>query len=190
MNGKKNEKLGGFQKISITKQPQAIENEVTLPLNEVERCIYCNAADIDLEMKRAFGQPVCKSCKYTKLELITKTRCKNDYLLTEEELATFRFLNKPNPHKSSYNDMCLYKKEDIEEFSLKKYGNFEEIEKQKKERLEKRKSKKMEKIKKSVRNLKKSVVKLKSHEKHNHKFKQKGGKGICECGMEIEMDFY
>ncbi|KAH6683837.1 DNA repair protein RAD14 [Verticillium dahliae] len=67
-----------------------------------------------------FGLCVCAPCKDRhahRYSLLTKTECREDYLLTEGELRDadlLPHLNKPNPHKSHWHDMMLEEKLDAE----------------------------------------------------------------------------
>ena len=52
------------------------------------RCQECNTMDIDQTFKKVFGCLVCNRCKNEKPErysLLTKTECKEDYLLTDRK---------------------------------------------------------------------------------------------------------
>lgn len=153
-----------------------------------ERCSYCKIPDIDQQMKRLFNIICCNSCRRTELKFITKTTCKNDYLISEEELRQFKHVDLPNPRKESWNDMQLFLKSQIEEYALERYGTLEKIEELKIQRAKDRKARKLNKVKKNIKKLKKGVVHIDTRKKHRHKFVQKGKKGVCECGMTIEME--
>ncbi|KAF9229566.1 hypothetical protein BS17DRAFT_771629 [Gyrodon lividus] len=52
------------------------------------KCKECNTIDIDYTFKKIFGCLVCNKCKDEypeKYSLLTKTECKEDYLLTDGE---------------------------------------------------------------------------------------------------------
>lgn len=54
------------------------------------RCQECGTVDIDHTFKKIFGCLVCNRCKDEKPErysLLTKTECKEDYLLTDRTFA-------------------------------------------------------------------------------------------------------
>ena len=50
------------------------------------KCFDCGSTDLDFQMQRVFGARVCYKCKEKyaeKYSLLTKTECKEDYLLTD-----------------------------------------------------------------------------------------------------------
>ena len=75
------------------------------------------------------------SCKYKfpdKYSLLTKTEAREDYLLTEPELKDpelLPHLEKPNPHKSTWNNMMLFLRYQVEEYALseRKWGSAEKL---------------------------------------------------------------
>ena len=100
------------------------------------RCEACKSIDIDLNYWKQFNIYVCRACKEAvpdKYSLLTKTECREDYLLTESKSfhETYRVVLfghvidqitagelrdtarlphwvRPNPHKKTYSDMLLY----------------------------------------------------------------------------------
>ncbi|KXN70472.1 DNA repair protein [Conidiobolus coronatus NRRL 28638] len=89
-------------------------------------CKECNDLDIDPLFLQIYDTKVCKPCKEKfpdKYSLLTKTEVREDYLLTESELADrdlFKIWSKPNPRKSTWNNMQLFLREQVEEFAFKK----------------------------------------------------------------------
>ncbi|KAJ9212796.1 hypothetical protein DTO166G4_5608 [Paecilomyces variotii] len=129
-------------------------------------CRECGTLEIDWKWEEAFGCCVCNSCKekYTeKYSLLTKTEAKEDYLLTDPELRDEELLphlEKPNPHKATWNNMMLYLRYQVEEyaFSPKKWGSpealdaeFERREQDKKRRREAKFKTKLQDLKKRTR---------------------------------------
>jgi DNA-repair protein complementing XP-A cells len=96
-------------------------------------CEACNAlAGIDSEIYDNFGVIVCFSCKESSnlYEVITKTQARNEYLLTDEELADAALLpsiSRKNPHNPRWADMKLYLRRQVRDFSIKKHGSEEAI---------------------------------------------------------------
>jgi DNA-repair protein complementing XP-A cells len=106
--------------------------------------------ELDFLLYKTFGTRVCFKCKDKfpeKYSLLTKTECKEDYLLTDPELRDEEILPhllKPNPHKSTFANMMLYLRYQVEEFAWKKWGgpegldaewnNREKIKRQKKDK--------------------------------------------------------
>lgn len=59
--------------------------------DEEKRCWECGSPEIDWKWKEIFGCRVCEKCKRAKEEkysLLTKTECREDYMLTEREFIT------------------------------------------------------------------------------------------------------
>lgn len=55
-----------------------------------KRCRECSSVEIDFVWEEVFGCAVCNTCKEEhpeKYSLLTKTECKEDYLLTDRECA-------------------------------------------------------------------------------------------------------
>ena len=163
------------------------EPEIHCIDSENNSCKYCGTFKIDVEILDVFNFKCCTKCKIENIKFITKTECKNDYLLSDQELKNFSYLNKPNPRKGTWNQMFLYCKGSIEQFAIKKFGSLEEISKLKKQKESEKLKKKVKKIKKLVKKSKPKMVVSQIKEKHKHHFIQKGSKGVCDCGMEIEM---
>lgn len=182
---------GGFFKDEEAKEKQYLSEEqgLLIPLCKKDACKFCNSVPIDLEIQKCFNIPVCYTCNREKLKFITKTTCRQDYLLSDEELKQFKYLTRPNPHKGSWNEMQLYLEDEIKNFSIQKHGSNDEITKKKAEKREKRKSQKLQKIKDNVKELKKKTFLPQREEKHIHKFINIDGKTAeCSCGMKIEQE--
>lgn len=96
-------------------------------------CEACGSSLIDPEYFDNFRINVCLSCKEsnTLYTIITKTQAKNEYLLTDEELADASLLpsiSRKNPHNPRWADMKLYLRKQVRDFSIKKHGSEEAIE--------------------------------------------------------------
>jgi DNA-repair protein complementing XP-A cells len=129
-------------------------------------CRECGRMEIDFQWAEIFACYVCNVCKENvpdKYSLLTKTEAREDYLLTNPELEDkdlFARWEKPNPHKSTWNNMQLYLRYQVEEyaFSDAKWGSqealdeeFEKREGVKKQRKEKKFKTKLEELKKRTR---------------------------------------
>lgn len=183
------EESGGFfQEPETAPADSKVKEDCSLSLNadQNESCMYCKAVPVVFEIKKIFSIRVCSSCSRTNLKFITKTQCKSNYLLTEEELGEFRFLSRPNPHKGSWSDMILYLEKEIVDFSMRKHESIENIELIKIERKEKIKRGKIEKIKTKVKDLKRKTFLRAKEDKHKHAFVSKGDYSECNCGMRID----
>lgn len=181
------EEKGGFlDDSSPARDGRSEDQSITIPLSRGECCMYCGTVPVAAEIKRTFSMCVCSSCSRTHLKFITKTQCKSDYLLTEEELGDFKHLSRPNPHKGTWNDMQLYLEREISDFSLAKHGSMEKIELIKEARRARSRERKRERVKHRVRELKKKTFLAATKDRHTHSFVPKGMFSECSCGMKIE----
>lgn len=96
------------------------------------RCRECGSLEIDFLWLDVFHICVCAGCKERfpdKYSLLTKTECKEDYLLTDGELRDadlLPHLSRPNPHKSHWHDMMLFLRLQVEEYAVgTKWGSAE-----------------------------------------------------------------
>lgn len=100
-----------------------------------KKCRECSSLEIDWKWEEALKCQVCNACKDKfpeKYSLLTKTEAREDYLLTDPELKDETLLphiEKPNPHKATWNNMMLYLRFQIEEyaFSDRKWGSPEAL---------------------------------------------------------------
>lgn len=97
-------------------------------------CESCCSSDglIDTELYENFGVSVCLTCKDSNeiYGIITKTQARNEYLLTDEELADSSLLpsvSRKNPHNPRWADMKLYLRRQVRDFAIKKHGSEEAI---------------------------------------------------------------
>jgi DNA-repair protein complementing XP-A cells len=186
------------------------------------RCRECGSLEIDWSWQEIFGCCVCNPCKEKlpdKYSLLTKTEAREDYLLTDEELKDAKLLprlERPNPHKSTWNNMMLYLRYQVEEyaFSAKKWGSpealdaeFERRESEKKKRKEAKFKTKLQELKKRTRveayrrgrmgggaDAKFGDKVIGRHDRHEHEWGRTvtdadtgASKKVCvECGMECE----
>ncbi|KAJ1338748.1 DNA-repair protein [Microdochium nivale] len=130
---------------------------------ERKKCRECGGFEIDFVWEEVFGLAVCGACKEKvpeKYSLLTKTECKDDYLLTDPELRDDELLphlSKPNPHKSHWHDMMLFLRCQVEEyaFSDKKWGSTEALDAEFERREADKKKRKEAKFKEKLLDLKK-----------------------------------
>ncbi|KZP32226.1 hypothetical protein FIBSPDRAFT_916452 [Athelia psychrophila] len=146
------------------------------------KCSECRSIDIDQEYKKVFGCLVCNKCKNEKPEkysLLTKTECKEDYLLTDPELRDHEVmphLLKANPHQSTYANMMLFLRQQVEEFAWKKWGSPEALDEEYEKRAAEKKRQKNKKFEQSLKELRKrtreGVWQRRRDEEHKHVFSQ------------------
>lgn len=183
-------------------------------ISEAPKCIECNInIEMDPILHDIFKLQVCKSCAKEhpeKYSLLTKTECKEDYFLTDPELADpelFHKLEKPNPHSGTFARMQLFVRCEIEKFAFEKWGGEKGLDEEwqrresgKTQRREKKYEKEMLKMRMKTR-AQEYTTKLKErkHGKtHIHNFSApiEGGKSengypvlrrrCIECGLETE----
>ncbi|KAJ3287636.1 hypothetical protein HK104_008502 [Borealophlyctis nickersoniae] len=138
------------------KKPKNDEKRVFDPPIDLDpdtdlKCEACKSPDLDMNYVKYFAVFVCRACKDAvpdKYSLLTKTECRQDYMLTDSELRDSTRLpvwERPNPHKSTYSNMLLYLRKHVEAFAWEKWGSpealdaeFEKREAEKKERKQKK----------------------------------------------------
>ncbi len=127
-----------------------------------KKCGECKSLEIDWQWEEGLHVQVCNACKEKfpeKYSLLTKTEAKEDYLLTDPELkdtTLLPHLRKPNPHKSTWNDMMLFLRCQIEEyaFSDQKWGSAENLDAEFLRRQQETKDRKEKKFKSKLNELK------------------------------------
>lgn len=182
-------------------------------------CQECGALEIDWKWEEVFSCRVCSTCKEKlpdKYSLLTKTEAREDYLLTDPELKDpdlLPHLDRPNPHKATWNNMQLYLRYQVEEyaFSSKKWGSPEKLDEEFAKREAEKKRRKEEKFKAKLLDLKKRTRvdaykrgKVASGGEFGDRIERRGDrhehewgiplenaegatvKQCIECGMEIE----
>jgi DNA-repair protein complementing XP-A cells len=80
----------------------------------ISRCVECRSIDVDIQISKNYSIQVCRACAKKipeKYALLTKTECREDYLLTDPELSDRTRLDvweKKNPHSGAYSNMLLF----------------------------------------------------------------------------------
>lgn len=133
-----------------------------LDLKNAPKCIECDSLEVDPNFFTNFKVKVCRRCireQPEKYSLLTKTECREDYLLTDPELrdtALLHRIEKPNPH--GFLRMQLFLRTQVEEFAWKKWGSpegldqeWEKRERTRLERKEKRYNSKLKEMRKRTR---------------------------------------
>lgn len=170
---------------------------------DAPKCYDCGTTDLDFRLYNWFGTRICKECRNKnpeKYSLLTKTECKEDYLLTDPELRdeeVLKHVEKPNPHQSTYHNMMLYMRYQVEEFAFKKWGSPEALDAEYERRVEAKKKKKdkkfMQKLKEMRRNTRAETITKRDYGTHTHKWSESTKlrnnmvSRKCEiCGMMTE----
>ncbi|KAI8920593.1 hypothetical protein BC831DRAFT_515439 [Entophlyctis helioformis] len=100
---------------------------------------------------------------------------------------------KANPHKSTYSNMLLYLRKQVEAFAWNKWGSpealdaeFERREDEKQERKAKKFKKKLAELRKKTRT---STWQLQREQDHEHEFGDDQHYQKCQsCGLEVEFE--
>ncbi|KIY69687.1 DNA repair protein [Cylindrobasidium torrendii FP15055 ss-10] len=184
---------------------QNLEPAFSLDPDKNPKCRECNTTSIEHSYNKVFKCVVCKRCADNipeKYSLLTKSECKEDYLLTDPELRDeeeLPHLLKANPHSSTYANMMLFMRWQVEEFAWKKWGSPEALDVEFEKRVAEKKKKKNKKFEQSLKDLrrrtKEGVWQKRKDAEHVHKFsiKEKLENGttqeICEeCGFAVEFE--
>ena len=130
------------------------------------KCRECGSLEIDFQWEEVFNICLCNLCKDKfpdKYSLLTKTEAREDYLLTDPELKDEKLLprlERPNPHKSTWNNMQLYLRFQVEEyaFSDRKWGSSEALDAEFEKRQAETKRRKEKKFKDKLADLKKRTL--------------------------------
>ncbi|KAF8311618.1 DNA repair protein [Clavulina sp. PMI_390] len=184
---------------------QKLDPPVFLDASKNPKCAECGSIDIDHLFKRVFGLLVCEKCKTEhpeKYSLLTKTECKEDYLLTDPELRDHEILPhllKANPHKATWNNMMLFVRLQVETFAFQKWGGPDGLDKEWERRTVEAKKKKNKKFVQALGDLRRKTREgewqRRQDNTHKHEFgvveKDESGSGVqrcIECGFEIEVE--
>ncbi|KAK9727626.1 DNA repair protein rad14 [Basidiobolus ranarum] len=188
-------------------EPPKLIPELDLSLNPEEnpKCKECGSIELDPIFLTIFNLHVCSKCKEEfpdKFSLITKTEAKEDYLLTDPELKDrdlFPCWKKPNPRKSTWNDMMLFVREQVEEFAFKKWGGEEALDAEFEKRQSDKKKRKDKKFRAKLADLRRRTRTStweKKREEHVHEYDepvedQETGemtKTCKSCGFQLSYD--
>ncbi|KAJ1673471.1 DNA repair protein rad14 [Spiromyces aspiralis] len=182
----------------------------SLDPTENPKCKECESVDVDAMYLKIYDVKVCQKCREEypeKYSLLTKTEVKEDYLLTDSELLDRKLLpcwEKPNPHKSTWNNMLLFLREQVESFAIKKWGSLEALDEEFERRQAEKDRKKEKKFKKSLLELynrtrtetwqKARMERAEKQRVHEHHYENVGDpdrpclKKCKLCGLEVEIE--
>ncbi|KAI9280319.1 XPA protein C-terminus-domain-containing protein [Umbelopsis sp. AD052] len=172
------------------------------------KCLECNSLDIDPHFNQIFKINICGACKEKypdKYSLITKTEAKEDYLLTDPELRDQDLLphwSKPNPRKSTWNNMMLYVRYMVEEYAFEKWGGSDALDAEYEKREQQKKEKKDKQFKEKLKDLRRrtmtSTWERRRDKAHDHEYGDPvqdpdTGNSLqtCQiCGIEVETEVF
>ena len=179
-------------------------------------CLVCNKCKNDLPEKYSLlTKTECKEVRsYIIRSLERPTRFLQDYLLTDcmsvppvccaeglpQPTAELRdqealpHLLKANPHKSTFANMMLYVRYQVEEFAWKKWGSPEALDTEYRRRTAIKKKTKNRKFEESLRDLRRrtreTVWQKRQDAEHKHVYGPvENGTQVCHtCGFTIEVE--
>ncbi|KAJ3297636.1 hypothetical protein HDU79_002810 [Rhizoclosmatium sp. JEL0117] len=152
------------------------------PLPNDAMCVECESVDVCADLFKHYGVVVCRKCRdefKDKYSLLTKTECREDYLLTESELRDTEKLPywvKKNPHKDSYANMLLYLRMHVEAFAIAKWGSLEKLDQEFAKREEEKSVRKKKKFENKLVELRKKTLTStwrRPEKDHVHEFGEK-----------------
>jgi DNA-repair protein complementing XP-A cells len=161
------------EKISKANEEQAEE----VPL-VYQVCVECQEEFADSHLYKSFGFSCCDKCKTEEnSQLITKTTARDEFLLKDCDFdrrePPLKFISRKNPHKSTWAEMKLYLRSQVEARALEVHGTLEKIEEEKLLREDKKEIAKIKKYNKGMHELRKAVRSTlydKTHKRHEHEF--------------------
>ena len=146
-------------------------------------CTKCGSIDTDVAFKSAFQLDYCHACA-KKVDLLTKTESKQDYLLTDYDLKPLKYMQKKRIH-----EMKLYLKFEVEALAIKKWKSMELLDCEILKREDEKSERKQLKFKDKMKKLRtKSMVTNLIKSDHQHEFSVKDGIQACECGFQMEYE--
>ncbi|KAI0598669.1 XPA protein C-terminus-domain-containing protein [Biscogniauxia sp. FL1348] len=158
---------------------------------ERKKCRECKSLEIDFVWEEVFGCSICGACKEKypeKYSLLTKTECKEDYLLTDPELRDEELLphlSRPNPHKSHWHDMMLFLRYQVEDYAFeKKWGSSEALDVEYERREADKKKRKEAKFREKLLDLKKRT-RTDAYRRQKGKFGSTAGSGKAKFGDTV-----
>lgn len=160
------------------RQKLAEEDSAEVPIS-YQTCIECKEEFADSYLYKNFDYSACDKCKDLdeKHELITKTDARNEFLLKDcdfdKRKPQLKFISRKNPHKSTWAEMKLYLKLQVQQRAMEIYGNDAKIEEEKRAREEKREISKIKKYNKKLSSLRKNVRATlydKTYKAHQHDY--------------------
>ncbi|CED84974.1 DNA excision repair protein XPA/XPAC/RAD14 [Phaffia rhodozyma] len=165
------------------------------------RCMKCGTIEIERRFMDVFGVAVCNTCKKAdpdKFSLLTKTECKEDYLLTDDELndgSILQHMLRPNPHGGAFSNMMLFLRTQVESFAFQKWGGPDELDAEYERREREKRERRDKKFQKGLRELrsrtKNNPYQQRRDAEHVHEFTMRPEASCkrCEdCGFEIQIE--
>lgn len=130
---------------------------------DAPKCFECGTPELNFKFYNVFKCRVCKACERKfpdKYSLLTKTECREDYLLTDPELKDEELLphlERPNPHKTTYTNMMLYLRYQVEEYAYKKWNGPEGLDAEYEKRVHQKKARKEKKFLEKLKDMRRKT---------------------------------
>ncbi len=96
--------------------------------NLKESGAICNG-NCDKQIREIYEEIVCYSCKKNsnQYEFLTKETIKKEYLLSDADIESIKYLNKPNPHNARWSNIKLYLRKYVEKCASQKWNGLENL---------------------------------------------------------------
>jgi DNA repair protein len=103
-------------------------------------CQQCGAMSVDNQLLTVFGEAVCRTCKkeHERFRLVTKSKAKEHFLVSDDDLASLKFLHASNPSKPGWAQMKLFMWQHVEMLALERWGSWPAIEAERQRRVAER----------------------------------------------------
>jgi len=99
-------------------------------LDDKSGCVWCSSASISDYFDEKFGERICTACRKTRPEygMISKSNAKLRYLVTDKDMRSLRFIEKPNPSNAKFRDMKLFLLKHVIAAAIVRHGSLSDIE--------------------------------------------------------------
>ena len=111
--------------------------------DEPPPCQHCGATKLDKYAWSDFGEPVCYECRSERKHaygLVSKTKAREEFLLTDAQLAKLKFRRLRNPRKPTWGDVQLFMRAQLLRAAVGVFGSQDALEAERKRRGEARES--------------------------------------------------
>jgi len=116
----------------LNQAPLVLGNAVGLGSSQDESeaapvCQECGAQSLDNQMLTLFNEAICRNCKLDApgFKMLTKTKAKEIYLVTDEDMRTLPFVEAANPRRAGWTRMKLYITKHVERIALRRWKSLE-----------------------------------------------------------------
>lgn len=160
-----------------------------------EPCQDCGNLTIVEQWRDTFKVNVCWECLKAgtseKYKLISKTKAKEEFLVSDNDMYTLQCIEKKNPNKPEWGNMKLYLRTQVEQLSDRKYGSHEkrEIARQKRQVISiERKIKSSKRLLEQEHQPPRYKIPKRAPERPKHVHRFNPDNECEECGMKVAFE--